>query len=98
MSYSGGVLTRALLVLTLLFGVFAMHQVAQPSEAHGDHDPSLHLCLGLVVTAVGLVALRKASTSGTTFSPPPARAAAVLLPRAAPVVADVPTRLVVLRL
>jgi hypothetical protein len=92
------VLTRALLVLTLLFAVFTMHQVAQPSETHGDHDPGLHLCLGLVVTAVGLVVLRKASTSGTTFPPPPAHAAAVLLPRAVPVVADVPTRLVVLRL
>ncbi|GLZ31111.1 hypothetical protein Lesp02_32990 [Lentzea sp. NBRC 105346] len=85
--------TRALVVFTLLFGVFAMHQVG-----HVDDQPGAELCLGLVVTVAGLVAVRKTTASGTTSPPPPARTAAVLLPRAVPVAVAVPTRLVVLRL
>lgn len=90
-------LTRALLVLTLLFGVVTMHQVAQPAH-HAPDEPSLHLCVGLVVTAVGLVALRKAGPSGTLSAPAPARVATAVWVRTVPVVAEVPTRLIVLRL
>jgi hypothetical protein len=92
------VLTRSLLVLTLLFGVFSMHQVSQPSTGHDEHELGLHLCVGLVVTAVGLVALRKVSQSDGTSGPSRRSFRLVPLPRVTPVAAEVPTRLVVLRL